>query len=79
LSLKEEAARQNTQRGYSVKEVAEGDFFKGELSSGSEDGCKCKKYGFEHPDMLYSGPRNCNDTKADGIFGRHNDVLRRLR
>ena len=50
--------------------MAKGDVLQGELSSGSDGGSKCEKDDFEHPNMLCSGPRNGNDAKADGIFGR---------
>ncbi len=56
--------------------MAESDVLKGELSSGFETGEESTNEEstndeFEHPIMLYSGPRNRNDTKLDGVFGRN--------
>ena len=51
--------------------MAEGDVLKEELAAGSEDGGSRVQDDFKHPFMLYSDLRNRNDTKADGIFGRH--------
>ena len=50
--------------------MAEGDVLQDEPSACSEGGSNCEKDDFEHPNMLYSGLRNGNDTKADGILGR---------
>ena len=55
-----------------IELMAKGDVLKEEVPTGSEGYGKCEKDDFEHPNMLYSGPRNCNDTNPDGIFGRHN-------
>ena len=46
----------------------EGDVLKKEFPTGSEGGRKGQKDDFEHPNMLFSGPGNGNDTKADGLF-----------
>ena len=51
--------------------MAKSDVFQGKLFSGFETGDDCSDDDFEHLDMLYSGPPNGNDIKADGIFGRH--------
>jgi hypothetical protein len=52
--------------------MAKGDVLQGELSAGSEGGCKHEKDDFEHPIMLLPGSPNSNDTNADGILGRRN-------
>jgi len=54
--------------------MAESDILQGEMPAGSEDCRERMKDYFEHPDMLYGGIRNRNDTKADGIFGNHRGV-----
>ena len=51
--------------------MAKCDVLKKELPTGTEGGGKCEKDDFEHPNMLYPGLRNRNDTKTDVIFGRH--------
>ena len=51
--------------------MAKCDVLKEELPMRSEGARKCEKDDFKHPNMLKSGPRNGNDTKVDGIFGRH--------
>ena len=49
--------------------MAESDVLKGELSAGPEDCREGMKDDFKHPEMLYRGIRNRNDTNTDGIFG----------
>ena len=51
--------------------MAESDVLQGELSAGPEDCHERMKDDFKHPEMLYRGIRNRNDTNTDGIFGRH--------
>lgn len=42
---------------------------------GFERGSECKQDDFEHQGMLCSPHRNHNGRKADGVFGRDNDVV----
>ena len=51
--------------------MAESDILQGEMPAGSEDCRERMKDDFEHPEMLYRGIRNRNDTNTDGIFGRN--------
>ena len=51
--------------------MTESDVLQRELPAGSEGGSKCEKDDFEHPNILYPGHRNSNNTNLDGIIGRH--------
>jgi hypothetical protein len=55
--------------------MAKGDVLQSELSALPEDSGKAEKDGFEHPNMLYPGHRNSNNTNLDGIIGRHRDCF----